>query len=132
MRPAFTHIALHVRDLAACVAFYRRFCGLAVVHERGGEQDRVVWLAEPGREKELIFVLLAGGPGREQAANDYSHLGFALASREDVDAAAFSSPRSPSTPAASWRSRRTSSRTVSTSCNTPKWGTAKFNSASGA
>ncbi len=88
MRPAFTHIALHVRDLAACVAFYRRFCGLAVVHERGGEGDRVVWLAEPGREKELIFVLIGGGPGREQAANDFSHLGFALASREEVDAVA--------------------------------------------
>ncbi|MCH7932342.1 MAG: VOC family protein [Proteobacteria bacterium] len=88
MRPAFTHIALHVRDLAACVAFYRRYCELAVVHERGGEGDRVVWLAEPGREQELIFVLLAGGPGREQAANDFSHLGFALASREEVDALA--------------------------------------------
>lgn len=47
MTVAFTHVALHVRDLAACVAFYRDFCGLAVVHERGepGEPD-AVWLAQ--------------------------------------------------------------------------------------
>ena len=66
---AFTHVALHVRDLAACVAFYRDFCGLKVVHERGEPGDpRAVWLAQPGRERDFIFVLLPGGPGRDQAA----------------------------------------------------------------
>ncbi len=88
MRPVLTHLALHVRDLDACVAFYRRYCGLAVAHERGSGGDRVVWLAEPGREKEFVVVLLTGGPGRDQAADDYSHLGFALASRAEVDAVA--------------------------------------------
>lgn len=89
MTPSFTHLALHVRDLDACVAFYREFCGLSVVHERSGSDGgAVVWLAEPGRERELIFVLLPGGPGRDQAANDFSHLGFALASRAAVDAVA--------------------------------------------
>ena len=51
MQPALTHLALHVRDLDACVAFYRRFCGLGVVHERGGGGKRVAWLAEHGRER---------------------------------------------------------------------------------
>ncbi|MEE8273515.1 MAG: VOC family protein [Alphaproteobacteria bacterium] len=88
MRPAFTHLALHVHDLEACIAFYRNFCGLSQCHERGEGGDRVVWLAEPGRESEFIFVLLGGGPGRDQAANDYSHMGFALASRAEVDAVA--------------------------------------------
>ena len=88
MRPAFTHLALHVRDLEACIAFYRNFCGLSPSHERGEGGDRVVWLAEPGRESEFIFVLIGGGPGRDQAANDYSHMGFALASRAEVDAVA--------------------------------------------
>lgn len=92
MAIAFTHVALHVRDLAACIAFYRDFCGLTVVHERGGDDDRagthVVWLAQPGRDREVIFVLLPGGPGRQQEERDYSHLGFALESREEVDAIA--------------------------------------------
>jgi catechol 2,3-dioxygenase-like lactoylglutathione lyase family enzyme len=89
MTAAFTHVALHVRDLAACVAFYRDFCGLTVVHERGEPGDpHAVWLAQPDREREFIFVLLPGGPGREQAERDFSHFGFALDSREAVDAIA--------------------------------------------
>ena len=50
MQPVLTHLALHVRDLDACVEFYREFCAMGVVHERGGGDGRVVWLAEPGRE----------------------------------------------------------------------------------
>ena len=88
MTPNMTHLALHVRDLAACVAFYREYCGMVPVHERGEGQERIVWLAEPGRERELIFVLLPGGPGRDQGEGDYSHLGFALDSKAAVDALA--------------------------------------------
>lgn len=89
MVPNLTHLALHVRDLDACVEFYTGFCGLRLVHERpncGG--GRVVWLAEPGRESRFIFVLLPGGPGRDQTDQDHSHFGFALDSREAVDALA--------------------------------------------
>lgn len=86
MAPVMTHIALHVRDLDACVAFYRRFCGLEIVRERRAEDGRpITWLAEPGRENDFIFVLLPGGPGREQAPGDFSHFGFALDSRRAVD-----------------------------------------------
>lgn len=88
MRPALTHIALHVPDLDACIGFYERFCGMRVFHERAGKGSRIVWMAEPGREREFIFVIMPGGVDRALAANDYSHLGFAMASREDVDAVA--------------------------------------------
>jgi catechol 2,3-dioxygenase-like lactoylglutathione lyase family enzyme len=88
MTPAFTHLALHVRDLEACIAFYQGFCGLKLVHEREDAGSRVVWLAEPGREQDFIIVLLPGGPGRDQQAGDFSHLGFALDSRDAVDAIA--------------------------------------------
>ncbi|MEM7223303.1 MAG: VOC family protein [Pseudomonadota bacterium] len=88
MTCSYTHVALHVRDLEACIAFYQRFCGLKIVHERGGPGERVVWLAEPGRERDFIFVLLPGGPGRDQSDRDFSHLGFALESRAAVDALA--------------------------------------------
>ena len=86
MTPSLTHLALHVRDVEACIAFYRDFCGMTVVHERddGGAQ-RIVWIAEPGRDKEFIIVLLPGGPGRDQADGDFSHFGFALDSKRAVD-----------------------------------------------
>ena len=89
MTPTLTHLALHVRDLAACVAFYRDFCGMTRVHERDdGAGGQVVWLAEPGRATEFILVMLAGGPGRDQGERDFSHFGFALESRAAVDAIA--------------------------------------------
>ena len=88
MKPAYTHSALHVADLDASIAFYREFCGLDVVLEHSEGGDRTVWMAEAGREKELVFVLIGGGRRAPQAEHDFSHLGFALASREVVDAIA--------------------------------------------
>ena len=85
MGPSLTHIALHVRDLPASVAFYREYCAMNVVHERSDAGVEVTWLAEPGREKTFIFVLISGGPERTPATRDFSHLGFALPSREAVD-----------------------------------------------
>ncbi|WP_282604245.1 VOC family protein [Pelagibius sp. Alg239-R121] len=85
MTPRLTHIALHLRDLEASIGFYRDICGMNIVHQREDEGTRVVWMAEPGRETEFIFVLIPGGPGRDQAENDFSHFGFALDSRDAVD-----------------------------------------------
>lgn len=92
MRPVLTHIALQVRDMAATVAFYRDFCDLAVVHTR--DQGRVTWMAERGRERELVLVLLAGGHSAPQADDDYGHLGFAVDDRASVDALADRAQRS--------------------------------------
>lgn len=87
MSPTLTHIALHVRDLEASRTFYEHYCGLHVSRERHAGQT-IYWLAEPGRDQQFILVLIPGGPGRDQPANDYSHLGYALDSREAVDAIA--------------------------------------------
>lgn len=88
MRPTLTHLALHVADLDACIAFYRDYCGMALCHDRIDEGKRVVWLAEPGHEHEFIIVLIPGGPGRDQSTEDFSHFGFALPDRDAVDAIA--------------------------------------------
>jgi len=37
MTARLTHIALHPRDLPACAAFPKDFCGLRAVRERGVE-----------------------------------------------------------------------------------------------
>ena len=86
MVAAFTHLALHVRDLEACVAFYESYCGMRLTHDRSDDGKRIVWLAEPGKETEFIVVLMPGGPGRSQVETDFSHLGFALDSKAAVDA----------------------------------------------
>lgn len=85
MNPSLTHIALHVKDLDACINFYRDYAGMNLVHQRQSGDHKVVWLAEPGMEKRFIIVLIPGGPGRGQASGDFSHLGFALPSRQAVD-----------------------------------------------
>ena len=87
MQPCLTHIALQVKDLVASTAFYQEFCGLHVVHSRESTRsdDMVVWMAEQGRETELVLVLISGGYNRLRAEDDNSHLGFALCSKEEVD-----------------------------------------------
>ena len=88
MCPALTHVALHVPDLDACVAFYQQFCGMRVIHQRAGKGSQIVWMAETGKEQHFIFVIMPGGQSRQLAANDYSHFGFAVNSRYEVDAIA--------------------------------------------
>jgi catechol 2,3-dioxygenase-like lactoylglutathione lyase family enzyme len=87
MTPTMTHVALHVHDFEACMRFYREYCGMHVVHERqsSAQGSSVVWLSEPGREHELIFVLIPGGSYRDDQERDFSHLGFAVEAREAVD-----------------------------------------------
>lgn len=88
MPPTLTHIALHVPDLDTCIDFYSRFCGMQVFHQRAGKGSRIVWMAESGKEREFIFVIMPGGHDRALAGDDYSHFGFALDSRAAVDAIA--------------------------------------------
>ncbi len=83
--PCLTHIALHVQDVKACVNFYQNYTGLHIVRDRLVHGKHIIWLAEPNKDQEFIFVILPGGPGHQQADHDFSHLGFALASKNEVD-----------------------------------------------
>ena len=88
MRPVLTHVALGVRDLERTIAFYRKHVRLHVVHDRHDGHMRVVWLAE--RETDPTFVLVLFEVPREGSSGsaNLQHLGFAVASRDEVDAAA--------------------------------------------
>lgn len=89
MKPAFTHCALHVQDLARSIEFYERFCALKVVRRHGGEgDDAVAWLAEEGREERFVVVLVSGGKGQARKEGDMTHYGFGVETPEDVDAVA--------------------------------------------
>jgi catechol 2,3-dioxygenase-like lactoylglutathione lyase family enzyme len=85
MTPAFTHCALHVRELDRSIAFYRDYCGLEIVKEHGEDESRVAWLASPGEEENFVLVLLGGGLARDQDKDDMTHYGFGVATREDID-----------------------------------------------
>lgn len=85
MRPVLTHIALHCRNLKASRAFYEEMCGLTLVHDRCEHGVRVSWLAEPGKERDLVIVLIDGGQRAAQQEGDFSHVGFAVNKKSDVD-----------------------------------------------
>lgn len=79
-----THTAFHVADINACLAFYQTYAGLKVVHERSSATMRVVWLTSDSAS-DFVLVLLSGGQYLAQRLTDFSHLGFALDSRNAVD-----------------------------------------------
>ena len=85
-RPAvLTHIAIRTARMHDSVEFYRRYAGFVVVHERVDDGIAVTWLAKGSDDPGLVVVLLEmpHEPAREPMATD--HLGFAVASREEVD-----------------------------------------------
>ena len=87
MNPALTHVAFGVHDLDRTIAFYRKHVRLHVVHEREEHGSRVVWLGE--RTEDPAFVLVFFQVTAEPTGiSPLQHLGFALASRDEVDAAA--------------------------------------------
>lgn len=85
MTVSLTHLALHVRDLDACIEFYQSYAGMQLIHDRISGGNRIVWLAEPVESISFILVLIPGGPGREQSSKDFSHLGFALETHDAID-----------------------------------------------
>lgn len=85
---SFTHIALHVSDVRACIKFYCEFAGLEVIRERKtslNEESLIAWLAEPTKHDSFIFVILPSGTYLKQHDNNFSHLGFAVKNKRAVD-----------------------------------------------
>ena len=85
MSIALTHIAFHCEDIAASIAFYRDWCGMTITQNRVDDGVHVAWLAEPGKEHEFIIVLIGGGGPLHAHPDDFSHLGLAVASIQEVD-----------------------------------------------
>jgi len=93
MLRSLTHMALHVQDLDATVAFYERFAGMTKIrHWHDVETGmRTAWLrcASPGER--FVLVILQGEPTQfagaapQRPIGPLSHLGFAVDSRDAVD-----------------------------------------------
>jgi catechol 2,3-dioxygenase-like lactoylglutathione lyase family enzyme len=93
VKPVLTHLALGVRDLERTIDFYRRHVRLHVVHDRHDGDGRVVWLSERAEEPDFVLVLLEVHVDPPVAPSTLMHLGFAVDSRDEVDAAAHAAQR---------------------------------------
>jgi catechol 2,3-dioxygenase-like lactoylglutathione lyase family enzyme len=81
-----THVALTVRDLDASVAFYARYAGMRVVHERKDEGGtRVAWVSDLSRPFVLVLIEVERV---EHRLGGFCHIGVGCASRAEVDARA--------------------------------------------
>ena len=78
----FTHLALVVRDMDASIAFYSRYAGMHVIHDRDHDGTRVAWLSDLTRP---FAIVLAQGPATETPLGPFAHLGVGVASAEEVD-----------------------------------------------
>jgi catechol 2,3-dioxygenase-like lactoylglutathione lyase family enzyme len=99
MKSRWTHLALHVRSLQASIAFYERFTNLRVIDRHSDATStgmEVVWLSDrpASDENGFVLVLQEGTPHSipdakpQSPLGPISHFGFALPSREAVDAVA--------------------------------------------
>jgi len=84
-RPHLTHVALRAADVEASIAFYRRFVGLHVVHDRRDGPVRVVWLSEQADDPTFVIVVIGAPPEEDGAPALINHLGYDLPSRKAVD-----------------------------------------------
>ena len=80
-----THVAVRARNLDQAVAFYERYAGLHVVHEREDDGIRVTWLSHVRDDPDFVVVLLELPHERMFEPSPTDHFGFDVASREDVD-----------------------------------------------
>jgi catechol 2,3-dioxygenase-like lactoylglutathione lyase family enzyme len=71
--------------MAASVAFYARFAGMAVVHERTDPAtgDIVAWLSD--RTRPFVVVLIQSAAVTHPLGG-FAHLGVGCGSRDEVDA----------------------------------------------
>lgn len=83
MNPTCTHVALLCNDVEASVQFYATHVGLHEIHRRTEHETTVVWMGEKGREDIFVIVLL--GLPRSSGEGPVAHLGYAVASRTEVE-----------------------------------------------
>ena len=79
-----THIALQATDLPRTIAFYARYAGMQIVHQRADPVSgrRVVWLSDRTRPFVIVFME-AKASGAVLAP--FAHLGVGCESREEID-----------------------------------------------
>ncbi len=86
--PTLTHVALNCADVARTIAFYRAYAGMHVVHERVDGGVRVAWLGREREDPTFVLVCIENAGRQPESPPAVDHLGFACATRAEVDAVA--------------------------------------------
>ncbi|MEN4647037.1 VOC family protein [Pantoea agglomerans] len=82
----FTHVAFVVRELDKSIAFYERYAGMSVVHQREPDVPdarKVAWLSDHTRP--FALVLVQADKVTDTPLGHFGHLGVACADREEID-----------------------------------------------
>lgn len=87
-QPILTHVALNCADVDRAIAFYQEFAGMHLVHDRVDGDMRVAWVSREQADPQFLLVLLQNAGNQPAAPPAVDHLGFACATREEVDAVA--------------------------------------------
>jgi catechol 2,3-dioxygenase-like lactoylglutathione lyase family enzyme len=86
--PHLTHVAIWTADVERSVDFYRRHCGLRVVHDRvEPDGGHVVWVGEHEERTRFVIVLICR-PTTRPTRSSFAHFGFSCATRAEVDSRA--------------------------------------------
>jgi catechol 2,3-dioxygenase-like lactoylglutathione lyase family enzyme len=96
MSASLTHFALHVANADTTAAFYEHFADMRIVRaweDQDGHGLKVKWLKSIASPNSFVLVLLEGksdlfGGSPQATIGPLSHFGFALDSRDAVDAVA--------------------------------------------
>lgn len=82
------HIALLVRNAEKSAEFYRRYCGMEVIHARKDGDINIRWVQMPGQKDGFMMVLLETVGEIPEEPGRMDHIGVYAKTRADVDALA--------------------------------------------
>ena len=92
-RPAWTHIALRVKDIDATIAWYERYTHLTMLSRGQDQNGRNAWLGDRSQAKSP-FVLVVGeffegkdpfAPAQHPPLGPFAHIGIELPTKQMVD-----------------------------------------------
>lgn len=95
-RQRWTHMALHVSDIDASIAWYEHFTHLTLLDKRQDADSRAAWLADRS-ETSSPFILVLGqffdgkdpfAPATHHPIGPFSHIGIEATTKAAVDEAA--------------------------------------------
>ena len=92
-RPTWTHLALHVRDIDAAIAWYEEFTHLRVLDREEDEDGYNAWLGD-NSQAQHPFILVLGqffeghdpfAPAEHPALGPFAHIGIEVPEKRLVD-----------------------------------------------
>lgn len=92
-KPSWTHMALHVNDIEASIAWYEKYTHLRLLARNQDDIGKGVWLGDPDDAQRPFVLVLAQffkgkdpfAPARHAVLAPFAHIGIEVPSRETVD-----------------------------------------------